>query len=304
MSTSPRALARAGQVVGALLTLLPLLSPGGARADCVCNCDCRCPANCTDFEVIYTTTNGQPIHLTAIYTGISDQATNTNGTMSFPPGNQAVLPAHGLFLQVVGNTVYNPPYSSPPTSAPPPTTPYNLIQVSGNDSTRVMVTFHTDPTSSQPVIPAGDWTHVGIFGSGRGRMVDSFWTSNGVPVNSSQGHMPGVVFQGSSSNWLVERVTLYDAFGNPIGHEWVEDQATGFSLVGSGVDLYYSTATLISPTEIPLDQLNNELPGFGPESPVQVLAASVPEPASVLLLGVGASGLFVYGWRRRKAGHA
>src|SRR5262249_38737089 len=142
---------------------------------------------------------------------------------------------------------------------------------------------------------------------------------DGIPVanNIDPCHLPGVIFQGNSSDWLLVRVTLYDANGNVCGHEWVEDHATSFTLVGSVVNLPgVSTASVVVPAAefpdgIPLDQLNNGLPelladhglGFGPESPIQPLQA-VPEPASVLMLSAGALGLFAYGWRRRMVSHA
>jgi hypothetical protein len=319
MRALPTAFVRAVQRIGSLLTLILLLSPGSARADCICNCDRRCPLDCTDYEVIYST-SGQPIHIRSIYTGISDQATNTLGTQSFPPGNQAILPAHGLFLQVSGNTVYNPPYHSPSgINPPPPTTPFGLIQISGNDTTRVQVTFHTDPLSSQPVMPTGFWTHVGIFGSGSGRFADGFWTINGIPVGGDIDpcRLPGVEFHGNSSDWLLVRVTLYDANGNPCGHEWVEDHATSFTLVGTSMTIPGVSTTsvvvprVIFPDGIAGEDLNNSLPElladhglqFGPESQIQPLQA-VPEPASVLLFSAGALGLFARGWRRRKASHA
>ena len=40
-----------------------------------------------------------------------------------------------------------------------------------------------------------------------------------------------------------------------------------------------------SPTQIPIESLNESLTGFGPESGIQTL--NVPEPSSLLLLGLG-----------------
>jgi hypothetical protein len=41
-------------------------------------------------------------------------------------------------------------------------------------------------------------------------VADSHWSNGGTPVNSSDGHLPGVNFSGTSSDWLVTRVTIHD----------------------------------------------------------------------------------------------
>jgi hypothetical protein len=269
--------------VAPLLVVLALAWPGErALGDptCIINHDFVCPlTGANDFEVFYTSTGG-PLNVTSIWDGISDQP--QANTKSFPPGNTAVPPAHGAFSQVSGNTVT---FMGNPISA---------IQISGNGTTSVAVTF------SGTTFNANDWTHVGIFGTGNARITDSFWTINGVPVFSNDGHMPGVAFTGTSTSWLIVRVTIYDALNNVIGHEWAEEQATADSLTGSGVPLFVSTATMLSSTQIPLDQLNENLGGFGPESPITPLP-SLPEPSSLALAGAGLLGLALARARSRRA---
>ena len=107
-------------------------------------------------------------------------------------------------------------------------------------------------------------------------------------------------FSGTSSEWLIVRVTDYDANHDVIGHNWTEQQASGFTLTGNpGVNLDVSYATMISPTEIPLDQLNENLVGFGPESPIMTLSAT-PEPSSLVLTSISFLFLAVYVRLRRR----
>jgi hypothetical protein len=201
---------------------------------------------------------------------------------AFPPGS----PSSDVELNV-----------DPPTGAVSYNgVPVTNITVSGQDTTQVTVTYTGTSFS------AGQWAHVGIIGTGAttAAMENSYWTKNGTPVASTEGHQPGVEFSGTSTDWLVVRVTDYDAMGNVIGHNWSDAQASNFSLVGNpGVDLFVSCATMLSPTEIPLDLLNEGLTGFGAESSIMPLTAPVPEPSS-LVAALGVLGMSGYAWARRR----
>jgi hypothetical protein len=275
-----------------------LLSPSAnARANSVPNIinhDFEAPpTGANNLEVAYVSTTSSPIDITQIFTGVSDYS-GALSTGSFYPGNQAMAPAHGEFADVSGNTVS---YGGSMISS---------IQISGNDTTRVTVTF------SGTTFTAGEWTHVGIRGTGSARIADSSWSMDTTEVSGPYGHMPGITFSGTSSNWLIVRVTEYSS-SNPsdvIGHEWSEQQASGFSLTGSGVPLYVSYATYLSNTQIPLDALNNDFVdnqgnSYNPQlqqadgSP-QLLPAAVPEPATLLMAGTGALALLVFRPGRKK----
>jgi hypothetical protein len=263
-------------------------SPVAARADlnlpCEHNGDMKCPVDgANDYEVVYTASTAFTVG--QIYAGPSDNPSIPPGDRnSFSPGT----PGKGAFVDVSsdGTVTYNGSVIS-------------NINVSGNGTDRVTVTY-SGTTFSQ-----GQWAHVGIRGMGttRATIENAYWAINGVPVNSGDGHQAGVDFSGTFSEWLIVRVTDYDSVGNVIGHNWSEAQASDFSLVGNpGVDLYVSYATLLSPTEIPLDQLNEDLTGFGRDKTPFTLSGT-PEPSAMVLASVGSLGLMVYAWgRRRRAG--
>ena len=262
--------------------------PGVARADltlpCEHNGDMVCPVNgANDYEVVYTASTAFTIG--QIYVGPSDNKSVSPGNEnSFYPGTAT----QGAFVNVAANGTVT--YNGSPISN---------ITVSGNATDQVTVTY-SGTTFSQ-----GQWTHVGIRGTGttHATIENAYWTINGVPVNSIDGHQAGVDFSGTSSEWLIVRLTDYGAMGDVIGHNWSEAQASGFTLVGNpGVDLYVSYATMLSSSEIPLDQLNEGLTGFGAESPVMTLSGT-PEPSSLVLASIGSLGLVAYAWgRRRRAG--
>jgi hypothetical protein len=289
-----------------VLGTLVAIATGNARAGHIClvNCDFVCPsAPCDQFTIVCTPRGLDNINITQLYLGKSDQP--RANTQAFPPADKPPpppAPQNGEFITVSGNRV-----TSPPDAA-------QFIQVSGNGTNSLQVTLNT---RDHTPFPQGYWTHVGFFDNSPGdqntaKIKDSWWSYNGNQVNSELGHMPGVKFQGTSSDWFIVRLTLYDRAGDVIGHEWAEQQDSGFSLIGSGVPLYVSTATFVSPTQIPLDALNNDFKDnqgkqYNPtpvqlDGPPQLLPAAVPEPGTLTLLGTAAlTGLSYFGWRRRMA---
>jgi hypothetical protein len=95
------------------------------------------------------------------------------------------------------------------------------------------------------------------------------------------------------------RVTLYNSLDQVVGHEWAEAMASNFGLSNQlNQSINFSYATMLSPTEIPLDGLNEGLQGFGPESPIKTLNGQ-PEPSSLVLGGIALTCVLVATRRRR-----
>jgi hypothetical protein len=253
----------------------------GPTAPNLSNLDQVCPTNgINQYTIVYLSTGA--LNIQQLWVGPAESGTiPPSQKESFPPGTST----QGQFLDVSSNgTITQQSNGDPVTN----------ITVSNNDTSKVTVTF-TGTTFN-----AGDWTHIGVNGTGSSVHVeDSWWSTSGTESSSIDGHQPGVTFQGTSTNWEIVRVTLYDPQDNVIGHEWVEQQATGFVLTGSSVPLDVSTATMISPTEIPLDQLNGNLTGFGPESGIMTLSA-MPEPSALILASVGFLGVLIYARASRR----
>jgi hypothetical protein len=269
--------------VAAVLASVPIMARADIQLPCENNGDMECPVNgANGYQVVYTAST--PFTVGQIYVGPSDNpAVPASAENSFPPGS----PTQGVLLDVSSNGTVTSNGS-----------PVTNITVTGNGTDQVTVNY------SGTTFSEGQWTHVGIRGTGTtdAMIQNAYWSINGTPVDSIDGHQAGVDFSGTSSQWMVVRVTDYDSMGNVIGHNWSEAQAGGFSLVGNpGVNLYVSYATLLSPTEIPLDQLNESLTGFGQESSIFTLSA-VPEPSSLVLASVGSLGLMAYTWCRRAPG--
>jgi hypothetical protein len=261
----------------AVMAMVPGATWAGPAFPNLNNQDMTCPTTgVNDYEVVYTSSTAFTVG--QIWVGPSDQP--HSDTNAFYPGTAT----QGEFATVSsnGSVTYNG-------------NPVPNITVVGNGTKDVAVTF------TGTTFTAGQWTHVGIFGTGASHasIANAYWTINGSPVNSLDGHQAGVKFTGTSSNWLLVRVTDYNAADQVIGHNWTEAQATGFTLVGNpGVNLNVSYATMISPTQIPLDQLNENLTGFGTESSIMTLS-STPEPSSIVLASLGVLGLAAYARYRR-----
>ena len=246
----------------------------------LCNFDQECPVNGAN-EYTVTCTAPSAFDVTQIFVGPPDESSiPSSHKKAFPPGTST----QGLVLGVSSNgTITNPSTGLTVTN----------ITISGNDSTHVTLTY-TGTTFNQ-----NDWTHVGLGGMGSGVTIsNSFWSDNGSQVQSSAGHQPGITFKGTSSTFMLVRVTDYDTNNNVIGHEWAEQQSASFKLMGTTVPLHVSMATMTSPTEVPLVQLNGSLTGFGPESPIMSLGA-VPEPSSGILAAVALLAMLGYFQSRR-----
>jgi PEP-CTERM motif len=262
----------------AVMAMVPGATWAGSTFPNLNNQDMTCPTSgVNDYEVVYTSKS--PFTIGQIWVGPPDSSSLGNKN-SFPPGTAS----KGEFVNVSptgvvtydGKTITN-------------------IVVSGNGTDKVEVTY------SGTTFSAGQSAHVGIFGTGgsNATIANAYWTINGKPVNSLDGHQAGVKFTGTSSEYLLVRVTDYNSSHQVIGHNWTEAQATGFTLVGNpGVNLNVSYATMLSPTEIPLNQLNESLTGFGSESSIMTLS-STPEPSSMVLAALGMLGVAAYARSRR-----
>lgn len=149
--------------------------------------------------------------------------------------------------------------------------------------------------SGASVMP-GQVTHVGVAGPAF-TIVDSWWTIDGQrdKPNPYYGTLLTPYFS-ASDFFTVVRVSLFD---DPLGtHQIGTDWAEGFgefsSLANETPDgpVFASYATLFSPTEIPLQDLNSSLTGFGPESQIMSYQAmGTPEPGTLVLLGSTMAGL-------------
>jgi hypothetical protein len=171
-------------------------------------------------------------------------------------------------------------------------------KVTGDGTNSVVIDW------SGATVNQGQTAHCGVSTSNYNpsiRIVESWWTVGGVKFipNLNDGVQAQADFDGGSG-FTVARIELYDdIFGsNVIGTEWIEGPGNLFSISNKTLDgpVFVSVATLASPTEIPIEDLNYSLSGFGPQSVIFELNP-VPEPASIMLLGLG--GLVML--RRRKA---
>jgi hypothetical protein len=201
---------------------------------------------------------------------------------------------------------------------PAPSTGFPDVSITGNNSTAVTLNF------SGATLNPGDSTWVaalqGWFAKGPPpglTVTESWWTVGGIRVHPPKASLGGLLLTPESdgiqtASWNVERITLYDSLAGTyvVGHEWSEAQ-TGIAAPtnSSGETLFYSTATFVSPTEIPLDQLNLNLGGFGQESPISSLRPT-PEPSALILGLLGGLAVLLeheyqfsfWTWARR--GHA
>jgi hypothetical protein len=156
----------------------------------------------------------------------------------------------------------------------------------------------------------GEWTHVGAeFSTSKDtevKITNSYWTKDGTEIKSSSlgGKLPGATAVDPPSGWVVLRVDSYDGLTGPlVGSEWIEGKGSSPSdvMVRNDLDvtLYVSTSYLLSPTEIPLELLNDSLAGFSTPTPVVALPP-VPEPSSLVpalaVLGIAAAARAIRNW--------
>jgi hypothetical protein len=131
------------------------------------------------------------------------------------------------------------------------------------------------------------------------RITESYWTLGGLKVVAlTSGRLATGDFNGTvaSDPWGVVRVSLFDDLTgtDQIGTEWIEGQVnpatlTNYAIVSNQTSdgpIFASWAFRLPGAFVPLDELNSSLGGFGPQTPIQELAAA-PEPSSVVLFGLG-----------------
>lgn len=173
---------------------------------------------------------------------------------------------------------------------------FSAPTIQGSGSTNVSLDF------AGATVNNGQTVHVGFYAPNNWgvKVAESFWTFGGLELMPRTG-MKSAAFDGLATEYLVERISLYSdlAGTNLVGTMWWEDQAA--SLINQNFTtkpVFASTATLRSPTLIPLEDLNYSLGGFGTESPIRFYAP-VPEPEiyAMLLAGLGLLGFTA---RRKK----
>jgi hypothetical protein len=159
-------------------------------------------------------------------------------------------------------------------------------------------------------IGMGVWTHVGAYGRSANDLylAGAHWLDNSGMFSGAATGTPSISFVNwDAPDFGVVRVTMYGGNGSVLGHAWWEVPAQpGSTSFATVVNADLNTPTIYaswayntpSPTPIPIQDLNESLTGFGPESPITSL--SIPEPSSLLLLGLGACGCVLYGKRMVK----
>jgi hypothetical protein len=203
-------------------------------------------------------------------------------------------PANGVAVDLASNTLYiaTPDFTT--------ITPYSLTTLTPNGQ----------PTISRPVSEdlAFDGTHIisADYSSGtldfinpKTGMIDSSLNIGGSPL--------GVSTDGGTGFWVSDffaaTVTHYDSLGNPLssfaspsprGGGLAYDTTDGTLWIGDfGRVLHYTTTgtNLGDGFAVPTPDLVDGL-DFQP--------TVIPEPASLLCLGIGTGALLSYGWRRRR----
>jgi hypothetical protein len=129
-------------------------------------------------------------------------------------------------------------------------------------------------------------------------VTQSFWTPDNIPTTGLV--TPTTIIPPiESTSWQVDRVTLGDLAMGPEGPHLVPTATMWYEREGAqdttflnftSTAVYGTIATAVFADEVPLDDLNPLLSGFGPDSAVQ-LFAPVPEPTSWSLFCTGLAAL-------------
>lgn len=176
--------------------------------------------------------------------------------------------------------------------------------VTGNGTTSVSLDWTTQVISGQKLVIAnGQQVHIGfsnvdtIFQNAIS-ISESYWTDDGVRIGPVSGLVSPIFIPdiGPSPRWLVTRVSLFNEVAGPnIGTMWWQNSATSANFFNlTTLPVFASTSVAFFDSMVPLEELNGNLLGFGPESEVQFYAPiSVPEPSTPLLFFAGFAGIIL-----------
>ena len=160
--------------------------------------------------------------------------------------------------------------------------------ITGNGTNTVSLDF------AGATVNNGETTHIGFADIGNFdiKVAESFWTFGGIEILPRLA-MATATFNGAAGDFLVARISLYDDMlgSNLIGMMWWEEQAAMADIYNYTTESMYASVSFGRFQDmIQLEDLNESLTGFGPESQIQFYAG-VPEPMSLLLTAIGLASL-------------